>query len=185
VSGAPAVGDPPSPGPEGRQAQAHLGELTAYLDESGIDWEVGARAGEVVLTLPGEQKLRTVCSLLVRADAVSLSAFVVRHPDENHAAFYRYLLQRNLRLPGLAYALDAAGDVFVTARMPAAGFDSEALDALLGVVLVAADGAFNDLLALGFLSSMRREWAWRVSRGESTANLAAFRHLLEPGPAGD
>jgi len=31
----------------------------------------------------------------------------------------------------------------------------------------------------GFLESMRREWRWRVERGESTRNLEAFRHLLE------
>ena len=40
---------------------------------------------------------------------------------------------------------------------------------------------FNELLALGFLGSMRKEWAWRVSRGESTRNLEAFRHLLDDG----
>ena len=43
----------------------------------------------------------------------------------------------------------------------------------------AADGPFNELLALGFLESMKKEWAWRISRGESTRNLDAFRHLLE------
>jgi hypothetical protein len=47
-------------------------------------------------------------------------------------------------------------------------------------VLDAADGAFYELLALGFLESMKKEWAWRVSRGESTRNLQAFAHLLEP-----
>ena len=51
---------------------------------------------------------------------------------------------------------------------------------LRGVVLDASDGAFNELLALGFLESMKKEWAWRISRGESTRNLDAFRHLLEP-----
>ncbi|MGA1690043.1 MAG: YbjN domain-containing protein, partial [Candidatus Nanopelagicaceae bacterium] len=25
----------------------------------------------------------------------------------------------------------------------------------------------------------RREWAWRVSRGESLANLKAFEHLVQ------
>ena len=55
---------------------------------------------------------------------------------------------------------------------------TQTLDELLGAVLTASDGSFNDLLALGFLSSMRREWAWRLDRGESTRNLEAFRHLL-------
>ena len=35
------------------------------------------------------------------------------------------------------------------------------------------------LLELGFADAIRREWAWRTSRGESTANLAAFAHLTE------
>ncbi|MDQ4031897.1 MAG: YbjN domain-containing protein, partial [Actinomycetota bacterium] len=39
---------------------------------------------------------------------------------------------------------------------------------------------FNTLLEIGFASSIRREWAWRVSRGESLTNLAAFEHLIHP-----
>ena len=44
-----------------------------------------------------------------------------------------------------------------------------------------ADDSFNAIVELGFADSIRREWAWRRSRGESTANLAAFSHL-DPGP---
>jgi hypothetical protein len=47
-------------------------------------------------------------------------------------------------------------------------------------VLEAADGDFNTLLELGFATSIRREYEWRVSRGESLANLKAFEHLLTP-----
>jgi hypothetical protein len=46
-------------------------------------------------------------------------------------------------------------------------------------VLEAADGDFNTLLELGFATSIRREYAWRTDRGESTANLRAFEHLFE------
>lgn len=153
--------------------------LTAYLDSVDLGWELGGRPGEYVVTLPGEQRLRTVVSLLVREHTTSVSAFVIRNPDENHEAFYRHLLRRNLRLPGLAYAVDGDGDVFVRGALPNEAVDATRLDELLGALLTAADAAFNELLILGFRSSMRREWAWRVSRGESTANLEAFRHLLE------
>jgi hypothetical protein len=155
-------------------------EVRAFLDEAGLPWELGGRPGELVVTLPGDQKLRTICSLVVAEQSLSVSAFVVRNPDENHEAVYRYLLRRNLRLPGLAYAIDRVGDVYVTGRVPLAGVDAAYLDQVLGVVLDAADGAFNELLALGFLESMKKEWAWRVSRGESTRNLDAFAHLLQP-----
>jgi len=160
-------------------ARTCSGVVSAYLAEAGIDWELGSREGEYVLTLPGEKKLRTVVSLVIREQTTSLSAFVIRNPDENHEAFYRHLLRRNLRMPGLAYAIDGSGDVYVKGEVPTAAVDAAYLDQLLGVVLHAADTPFNELLVLGFLSSMRKEWAWRVSRGESTRNLDAFRHLLD------
>ena len=158
-----------------------------FLDEAEIEWEAGAREGEFVVTLPGEKKLKTVVSLVVGADALSVSAFVIRNPDENHEEFYRYLLRKNLRLPGLAYAVDGSGDVYVTGRLPAAGVDAAYLDQLVGALLDAADSHFNELLAIGFITSMRKEWDWRVSRGESLRNLEAFRHLLarpgDPAPS--
>jgi hypothetical protein len=159
-----------------------------FLTEARIEWEQGARDGEFVLTLPGEKKLKTVVSLVVGEDALSVSAFVIRNPDENHEAFYRYLLRKNLRLPGLGYAVDTSGDVYVTGRVPANGVDAAYLDQILGVVLEAADAHFNELLVIGFISSMRKEWDWRVSRGESLRNLEAFRAILQrdgdPGPEG-
>jgi hypothetical protein len=51
---------------------------------------------------------------------------------------------------------------------------------VLGQVVEAADGDFNTLLEIGFASSIQREYEWRVSRGESLANLKAFEHLLTP-----
>lgn len=161
--------------------------VEAYLRDSGHEWETGTRSGEFVVSLPGEKKLRTVASLVVSDTGVSVSAFVIRNPDENHGEVHRFLLRRNLRLPGLAYAVDPTGDVYVTGRLPAAGVDAATLDQLLGVVLVAADEPFNEMLVMGFLSSMRKEWEWRVSRGESLRNLESFRHILQrPGdPARD
>jgi hypothetical protein len=154
--------------------------VAAYLARAEVEHEPGARPGEFVVTLPGERKLKTAVSLLVGDHSVSASAFVVRHADEEHERVYRWLLERNARLPGIAFALDREGDVYLVGRLPLAAVDDITLDALLGAILEASDGSFNELLALGFLSSMKREWAWRTARGESTRNLDAFRHLLEP-----
>jgi hypothetical protein len=156
-----------------------LGVVRGWLESCGLDWEPGARPGEFVVQLPGEAKLRTTVSLLVGDRALSASAFVVRHPDENHEAFYRRLLTRNARLPGIAFALDRLGDVYLVGRLPLEGVTDETVDRLLGALLSVADSSFNELLAVGFLESMKREWRWRVERGESTRNLEAFRELLE------
>ena len=59
---------------------------------------------------------------------------------------------------------------------------SEEIDRVLGCVLAYSDENFNPALAIGFASSIRKEWAWRVRRGESLANLRAFARFAGPGP---
>ena len=155
--------------------------LQEHLDQAELPWEAGSRDGEVVVTLPGEKKLKTVVSLRVGEHDLSVSAFVIRNADENHAEYHRYLLRRNLRMRALAYAIDSAGDVYVTGRFALAGVDADRLDEILGGVLEAADQPFNELLLIGFRTSMQKEWDWRVKNGESLRNLEAFRRFLDHG----
>lgn len=156
-----------------------LAAVRRTLEDADLEHEGGARDGELVVTLPGEKKLKTVVSLVVGEQALSVSAFVIRNADENHEEFYRHLLRRNLRIPLLAYSIDASGDVYVGGRIPLRAVTEELVDQVLGMVLDAADAPFNELLLLGFRSSMQKEWDWRVSRGESLRNLEAFRSVLE------
>lgn len=146
------------------------------LRSAGLEWEAPT-PGTYVVTLPGTRKLSTTVSLIVGGHSLSLNAFVIRHPDENETAVHRWLLERNLKLYGVSYAVDRLGDIYVTGRLPLAAVTADEVDRLLGQVLEAADGSFNTLLELGFASAIRREYEWRVSRGESTRNLDAFTHL--------
>ncbi|MFG2264682.1 YbjN domain-containing protein [Streptomyces sp. NPDC048720] len=148
------------------------------LKDAELEWE-SPQTGTYVVKLPGTRKLSTTVSLIVGRHTLSLNAFVIRHPDENEAGVHRWLLERNLKLFGVSYAVDRLGDIYVTARLPLAAVTPEETDRLLGQVLEAADGAFNTLLEMGFASAIRKEYAWRVSRGESTRNLDAFSHLVE------
>ncbi|WP_246001451.1 YbjN domain-containing protein [Allorhizocola rhizosphaerae] len=132
-----------------------------------------------VVTLPGTHKLKTNVNLIVGEHALRVEAFVVRQPDENREEVWAWLLRRNARLHGVAFTIDAVGDVYLTGRLPLSAVTPETLDHLLGAVLEAADESFDALLELGFRTAIRREWAWRTSRGESTENLRAFRHLQE------
>ncbi|MFG2653234.1 YbjN domain-containing protein [Streptomyces sp. NPDC048436] len=149
------------------------------LDEAELEWE-SPESGAYVVKLPGTRKLSTTLSLKVGKHALSLTAFVVRHPDENHEAVHRWLLERNLRLYGVSYAIDSLGDIYLTGKLPLSAVTPEELDRLLGSVLESADGSFNTLLELGFATAIRKEYAWRVSRGEPTRNLDAFTHLTQP-----
>ncbi|MGW3664070.1 YbjN domain-containing protein [Streptomyces sp. NPDC005141] len=152
--------------------------IEQVLTEAELEWESPA-TGSYAVKLPGTRKLSTTVSLIVGRHSLSLNAFVIRHPDENHEAVHRWLLERNLKLYGVAYAVDPLGDVYLVGKLPLTAVTPEEVDRLLGSVLEAADGSFNTLLELGFASAIRKEYAWRVSRGESTRNLDAFTHLTQ------
>lgn len=155
------------------------GLVQKVLDERGLSYE-SPRPGAFLVALPGEHKLVTNCWLALGRHSLLVEAFVVRRPDENHAEFYRFLLERNTRAYVVAFAVDHLGDVYLVGRLPISAVCEEQLDLVLGSVLTYADETFDRALEIGFATSICREWAWRRARGESVANLAAFAHLAPP-----
>ncbi|NDE47911.1 MAG: YbjN domain-containing protein [Actinobacteria bacterium] len=131
------------------------------------------------LTLPGERKLETHCALVVGDHSVSVNAFIIRKPDENIEIVHEWLLKKNASLYCVAFAINELGDIYLVGRLPFHSITEQELDRVIGAVLQYSDSSFNPLLELGFSSAIRREWAWRVSRGESLANLKAFEHLVQ------
>jgi hypothetical protein len=131
------------------------------------------------LTLPGERKLETHCALVVGDHSVSVNAFIIRKPDENVVIVHEWLLKKNASLYCVAFAINELGDIYLVGRLPFHSITEQELDRVIGAVLQYSDSSFNPLLELGFSSAIRREWAWRVSRGESLANLKAFEHLVQ------
>jgi Putative bacterial sensory transduction regulator len=159
-------------------------KIEAMLDEHELVYtrHEGAHGGlpGLIVELPGERKLKTNTILSIGDHSVRVEAFVCRRPDENFEGVYRFLLKRNRRLYGVAYTIDNVGDIYLVGRMSLDSVTSDEIDRILGQVLEAVDSDFNTLLELGFRSSIQKEWAWRVSRGESLQNLKAFEHLITP-----
>ncbi|CAB4536350.1 unannotated protein [freshwater metagenome] len=148
-----------------------------FLDSHDIDHE---KSGEqsYLLTLPGEKKLQTHVALIIGEHSLSINAFVIRKPDENSALVHEWLLRKNAATYSVAFAINEVGDIYLVGRLPLTTVTEQELDRVLGAVLQYSDTSFNPLLEMGFASAIRREWAWRVSRGESLANLKAFEHLV-------
>lgn len=146
------------------------------LDALELDYELQGDE-RFVVALPGEKRLKTACWLVVGAHALEIQAFVMRKPDENREALYEFLLQRNVRMYAVSWAIDSMGDVYLAGRIPLAAVTPDEIDRVLGSVLEYADGTFNTLLELGFGDSIRREWAWRVKNDLPLANLQAFREF--------
>lgn len=141
-----------------------------------------------VVNLPGEKRLKTAVHLHVRQDTVRIESFICRKPDEDFLKIYDYLLRRNQHLYSVSYTIDNTGDIYLVGWIPAAAVSDDELDRVLGSILETADFDFNKLLEIGFHTSIRREWSWRVKNGEPLVNLYAFRHLTsdleQPGVDG-
>lgn len=157
--------------------------IEAALTEAGVEYE-RPRPDAFLVTLPGRRKLKTLVWFAVGAHSLLVTTFFCRRPDENHAEFYLWMLRKNRDMYGVAFAADEAGDVYLTGRVPLHGITPREVDTLLGCVLSYSDDNFNSALELGFASAIRKEWDWRVERGESLRNLQAFRHLTAGRAAG-
>ena len=153
--------------------------IKSALDNLGLTYEQ-PEPGAYLVRLVGEHKLATLTWLITGEHSLQVEAFFCRQPDENHAAFYRFLLERNARMYGVDFALDRTGDVCLTGRLPLSATSESEIDTLLGCVLTYSDETFNEALRIGFASAIRREWAWREKRGESLANLRPFADLANP-----
>lgn len=151
--------------------------LEEFLDSHDLDYE-RTDANTFLVTLPGEKKLQTHCALIVGDHSLSINAFMIRKPDENEGKVFEWCMRKNASMYGVAFALNELGDLYLVGRLPLTAVTDQEIDRLLGSILQYSDSSFNTLLELGFTSAIRREWAWRTSRGESLANLRAFEYLI-------
>jgi hypothetical protein len=151
--------------------------IAAFLADQNLEFD---RPSEhtFLVTLPGQTKLATHCALVVGDHTLSINAFVIRKPDENAGDVHAWCMAKNAAMYGIALATNELGDIYLVGRLPLGAVNEVELDRLLGSVMQYADSSFNPLLELGFADAIRREWAWRVNRGESLANLDAFKHLI-------
>jgi hypothetical protein len=177
------MGGQATSGPVSAAAARVPGLIEEALKESGVAFE-HPRPEAFLVRLEGQHKLATMAWLIVEDHALHVEAFFCRQPDENHAAFYRFLLTRNGGTYGVHFALDPVGDVYLVGRVALESVSGPEIDRLLGCVLTYSDENFDRALELGFASSIRREWDWRVKRGESLANLQAFARFADPARRG-
>jgi hypothetical protein len=153
--------------------------VRAALVERELEFEE-SELGAFLVRLPGSHKLATMTWLVVGDHSLHVEAFFCRRPDEAHDRFYRWLLERNARMYAVAFSVDHHGDVYIVGRLPLSSIEPDELDRVLGSVMTYSDEWFDAALEIGFRSSIEREWDWRVKRGESLANLAAFARFADP-----
>src|ERR1700744_4797955 len=102
----------PAPSSSAASASA-MGAIEAALAELELEYE-SPQSGSYLVKLEGTHKLATMAWLVVGEHSLSVDAFFCRQPDENHAAFYRHLLELNRTMFGVHFSLDPVGDVYLT-----------------------------------------------------------------------
>jgi hypothetical protein len=140
--------------------------VQTYLDEREIRHE-RVSDGDWAIQLRGERKHSITVLIAIRERTVALESFFMRRPEENHAGVYRMLLRANMRIYGVRFAIDEAGDVFLVGRIPVEALTEAELDRLLGVILTEADEMFMPAIEVGFASYLARDMAWRAAQTPS------------------
>src|SRR5262245_34747207 len=111
-------GAPLPPGAPVTSAQARAASaIESALAGLGLAAE-SPRPGSYLVRLEGERKLATMTWLIAGVHSLHVEAFFCRQPDEDHARFYRFLLERNGRMYGVHFAVDQQGDVYLVGRLP-------------------------------------------------------------------
>ena len=113
------------------------------------------------IRLENTKHLASAVRLLVGDQSLLVEAFFVRRPEENAEQFYRFLLERNGRMYGVHFAIDAKGDVYLIGRLPLIAVTPDEIGRLLGCVVAYADDSYEAAQKLGLADGIRREWDWR------------------------
>ena len=108
----------------------------AYKADSGL-WIVPAQPMPVVLRLTD--------STDEDVDYIEVVMRLGPLPAQNLLAFYRALLESNMRLTNAAFAISSDG-VFLRHKRPLAGLDEDELNDIISALIQAAAEEFNDLL---------------------------------------
>lgn len=133
--------------------------LAVQLEENptvdAVDTEPGERRWFVRLV--GEEKSTSTIWFTLGQRTLHYETYVMPAPEENHGAFYEYLLRRNLRLFGAAFAIGAEDAVFLVGQLPNDAVDEGELDRILGSLYVYVEQFFRPALRIGFASRFARE----------------------------
>ena len=141
-----------------------LGRITGFLERAEIPYKVAGEA-TVAAQLKGERKLMIPVMVTIATGGVRFETFFMRRPMERADEFYDMLLRRNMRARGVAFALDAVGDVYLVATVPQSAIDEGELDRIFGAILIEADGMFNAAIEVGFATYLAADLAWRARGG--------------------
>jgi putative sensory transduction regulator len=86
---------------------------------------------------------------------LAYEAYVMPAPEENAGELYEYLLRRNTRMNGMAFAIGAEDAVYVRGQLPLHAVDDGELDRIVGSAYAYVEQWFRPAMRIGFRSRFR------------------------------
>lgn len=123
--------------------------VNTWLDRIGADHErVGDR--DWTIRVPSAKREIVAVALHVDERTLTLRAFFMRGPDRNARDVYRRILMKNLETRAWRFALDDAGDIWLTADAETSVLGADGLDGLLGLLSTYVDETWEGVIRAGF-----------------------------------
>lgn len=131
--------------------------LARQLEENpvvvAVDREPGMRRW--YLRMSGEEREWIAIWLTLGEYTLASETYVMPAPEENAAELYEFLLRRNQRLYGMAFAIGPEDALYLVGHTPLAALDDDELDRVVGSAYTYVEQWFRPAMRLGYASKFR------------------------------
>ena len=103
----------------------------------------------------GEEKEVFSVWFLLRQRSLFVETYVLPAPEENAAQVFEYLLRRNLRIFGMAFAIGEEDALYLKGEIHNRDVTEAELDRLLGTAYLQTEQCFRPAMRLAFASKFR------------------------------
>ena len=107
------------------------------------------------LRMRGEERDSIAVWLTIGEYTLAYETYVMPAPEENAAELYEFLLRRNARINGLAFAIGAEDAVYLTGHLPIGALDDVELDRIVGSAYAYVERWFRPAMRIGYASRFR------------------------------
>jgi hypothetical protein len=104
------------------------------------------------LRLRGEERDFVAVWFTLGDYTLAYETYVMPAPEENAGALYEFLLRRNARMKGMAFAIGAEDAVYLRGHLPLHALDEAELDRIVGSAYAYVEQWFRPAMRIGFAS---------------------------------
>lgn len=107
------------------------------------------------LRMRGEERDFIAIWLTLGEYTLASEVYVMPAPEENHAELYEFLLRRNQRIYGMAFAIGGEDAIYLVGHTPLGALDDDELDRVVGTAYATVEQWFRAAMRIGYAGRFR------------------------------